>query len=89
MIVLLQGVGGGQKGETRSRISAADHRGYCCCTDQSRHALGRGTAATMPVEGVGSAGHVGPQAPIPKAVHGEIRRRPIFGGLINQYEAAA
>jgi hypothetical protein len=87
MIVLLQGVGGGQKGETRSRISAADH-GYCC-TDQSRHALGRGTAATMPVEGVGSAGHVGPQAPIPKAVHGEIRRRPILGGLINQYEAAA
>jgi putative transposase len=30
-----------------------------------------------------------PQAPIPKPVHGKIRRRPILGGLINQYEAAA
>jgi hypothetical protein len=27
-----------------------------------------------------------PQAPIPKPVHGKIRRRPILGGLINQYE---
>jgi len=30
-----------------------------------------------------------PQAPVPKPVHGEIRRRPILGGLINQYEPAA
>jgi len=30
-----------------------------------------------------------PQAPVPKPVHGKIRRRPILGGLINQYEAAA
>jgi putative transposase len=25
-----------------------------------------------------------PQAPVPKPVHGTIRRRPILGGLINQ-----
>ena len=30
-----------------------------------------------------------PQAPNPKPVHGKIRRQPILGGLINQYEAAA
>jgi putative transposase len=30
-----------------------------------------------------------PQAPVPKPVRGKIRRRPILGGLINQYEAAA
>jgi putative transposase len=30
-----------------------------------------------------------PQAPVPKSVHGKVRRRPILGGLINQYEAAA
>ena len=30
-----------------------------------------------------------PQALVPKPVHGKIRRRPILGGLINQYEAAA
>jgi transposase InsO family protein len=30
-----------------------------------------------------------PQTPVPKPVHGKIRRRPILGGLINQYEAAA
>jgi putative transposase len=30
-----------------------------------------------------------PQAPVLKPVHGRIRRRPILGGLINQYESAA
>ena len=30
-----------------------------------------------------------PQAPVPKPVHGKIRRRPILGDLINQYEATA
>jgi hypothetical protein len=30
-----------------------------------------------------------PDAPVPKPIHGRIRRRPILGGLINQYEAAA
>jgi hypothetical protein len=30
-----------------------------------------------------------PQALVPEPVHGKIRRRPILGGLINQYEAAA
>jgi putative transposase len=30
-----------------------------------------------------------PQAPVPEPVHGPIRRRPILGGLINQYEPAA
>jgi len=30
-----------------------------------------------------------PQPPAPKPVEGRIRRRPILGGLINQYEAAA
>ena len=30
-----------------------------------------------------------PQTPVPEPVHGKIRRRPILGGLINQYEAAA
>jgi hypothetical protein len=30
-----------------------------------------------------------PQAPVPEPVHGRIRRRPILGGLINQYEPAA
>ena len=28
-------------------------------------------------------------APVPEPIHGRIRRRPILGGLINQYEAAA
>jgi transposase InsO family protein len=30
-----------------------------------------------------------PQAPVPRPIHGMIRRRPILGGLINQYEPAA
>ena len=30
-----------------------------------------------------------PQAPVPEPVHGRIRRRPVLGGLINHYEAAA
>jgi putative transposase len=30
-----------------------------------------------------------PEAPIPEPVYGRIRRRPILGGLINQYEPAA
>ena len=30
-----------------------------------------------------------PQPPVPKPVHRKIRRRPILGGLINQYEVAA
>jgi transposase InsO family protein len=30
-----------------------------------------------------------PGAPVPEPVHGRIRRRPILGGLINQYESAA
>ena len=30
-----------------------------------------------------------PQAPVPEPVHGRIRRRPVLGGLINQYEPAA
>ena len=30
-----------------------------------------------------------PESPIPKPVHGAIRRRPVLGGLINQYEPAA
>jgi transposase InsO family protein len=30
-----------------------------------------------------------PHAPVPKPIHGRIRRRPILGGPINQYEAAA
>ena len=30
-----------------------------------------------------------PEAPVPEPVHGRIRRRPILGGLINQYEPAA
>jgi transposase InsO family protein len=30
-----------------------------------------------------------PQAPAPEPIHGRIRRRPILGGLINQYEPAA
>ena len=29
------------------------------------------------------------KSPVPEPVHGRIRRRPILGGLINQYEAAA
>jgi putative transposase len=28
-------------------------------------------------------------SPIPEPVHGRVRRRPILGGLINGYEAAA
>jgi hypothetical protein len=28
-------------------------------------------------------------APVPEPIHGRIRRQPILGGLINQYEAAA
>ena len=30
-----------------------------------------------------------PASPVPEPVHGRIRRRPILGGLINQYEPAA
>jgi len=30
-----------------------------------------------------------PTSPVPEPVHGRIRRRPILGGLINEYEAAA
>ena len=30
-----------------------------------------------------------PDAPVPEPIRGRIRRRPIFGGLINEYEAAA
>ena len=30
-----------------------------------------------------------PDAPVPKPIKGRIRRRPVLGGLINQYEAAA
>jgi transposase InsO family protein len=30
-----------------------------------------------------------PQAPVPEPVHGPIRRRPVLGGLINDYEPAA
>jgi putative transposase len=30
-----------------------------------------------------------PAAPVPEPIRGRIRRRPILGGLINEYEAAA
>jgi putative transposase len=30
-----------------------------------------------------------PEVPVPEPVHGRIRRRPVLGGLINHYEAAA
>jgi putative transposase len=30
-----------------------------------------------------------PQSPVPEPVHGSIQRRPVLGGLINQYEPAA
>src|SRR4029079_6455214 len=30
-----------------------------------------------------------PTSPVPEPIHGRIRRRPILGGLINEYEAAA
>jgi putative transposase len=30
-----------------------------------------------------------PISPVPEPVHGRIRRRPILGGLLNEYEAAA
>jgi transposase InsO family protein len=30
-----------------------------------------------------------PEAPVPEPIHGRIQRRPILGGLINEYEAAA
>jgi transposase InsO family protein len=30
-----------------------------------------------------------PEAPVPAPVHGPIRRRPVLGGLINEYEPAA
>jgi putative transposase len=30
-----------------------------------------------------------PESPVPKPIQGRIRRRPVLGGLINQYEAAA
>jgi putative transposase len=30
-----------------------------------------------------------PESPVPEPVYGKIRRRPILGGLINQYEPAA
>ena len=30
-----------------------------------------------------------PQAPVPQPIYGRIRRRPVLGGLINEYEPAA
>jgi len=30
-----------------------------------------------------------PTSPAPEPVHGPIRRRPILGGLLNEYEAVA
>jgi len=30
-----------------------------------------------------------PDAPVPELIRGRIRRRPILGGLINEYKAAA
>jgi putative transposase len=30
-----------------------------------------------------------PQSPVPEPIHAKIRRRPILGGLINEYETAA
>jgi hypothetical protein len=30
-----------------------------------------------------------PESPIPEPIHARIRRRPVLGGLINQYEPAA
>jgi hypothetical protein len=30
-----------------------------------------------------------PTSPVPEPVHGRIRRRPILGGLLNEYESAA
>ena len=30
-----------------------------------------------------------PTSPVPEPVHGQIRRRPILGGLLNEYETAA
>ncbi len=30
-----------------------------------------------------------PEAPVPEPVYGRIRRRPVLGGLINEYEPAA
>ena len=30
-----------------------------------------------------------PTSPVPEPVHGRIRRRPILGGLLNEYETAA
>ena len=30
-----------------------------------------------------------PTSPVPEPIHGRIRRRPILGGLLNEYEAAA
>ena len=30
-----------------------------------------------------------PTSPVPEPVHGPIRRRPILGGLLNEYEAVA
>ena len=30
-----------------------------------------------------------PDVPVPEPIRGRIRRRPILGGLINEYEAAA
>jgi hypothetical protein len=30
-----------------------------------------------------------PPSPVPEPIHGRIRRRPILGGLLNEYKAAA
>ena len=44
------------------------------------------TAATASIAGATSAR---PDAPVREPIRGRIRRRPILGGLINEYEAAA
>jgi putative transposase len=30
-----------------------------------------------------------PTSPVPEPIHGRARRRPILGGLLNEYDAAA
>jgi putative transposase len=52
----------------------------------ARYAVHYNPKATASIAGATSPR---PDATVPESIRGRIRRRPVLGGLINDYEAAA